>query len=97
MEAGGRQGTLQPHQNQIPGSQATDLGKEGLRGGLCIFLYLWQTAVLAWFECPMETSTFQPKWSPRDTSGHLLPTLSNPAPLQVFSFPPDCGLSGSGQ
>lgn len=60
----------------------------------------------------METSTFQPKWSPRDTSGHLpreqkpvlqlgynlRPTLSSPAPRQeVFPFPPDCGLSGSGQ
>lgn len=33
MGAGGRQGALQPYQIHIPGSQATDLGKEGLRGG----------------------------------------------------------------
>lgn len=33
MGAGGRQGALQPYQIHIPGSQATNLGKEGLRGG----------------------------------------------------------------
>lgn len=33
-------------------------GKEGVRReeGLCIFLYLWQTAVLAWFKLPIEIS-----------------------------------------
>lgn len=43
----------------------------GVKEELCIFLYLWQTAVLAWLNSPMERSTFQPEWSPWDTSGHL--------------------------
>lgn len=62
---------------------------------------------------PMETSIFQPAWSPWDTSGHCTPPREQmPAlqlgcnlpphskqslPEEVFSFPPDCGLSGSGQ
>lgn len=37
--------------------------------GLCIFLYLWQTAVLAWFKLPMEGPTPQPARSPQDAPG----------------------------
>lgn len=37
--------------------------------GLCIFLYLWQTAVLAWFKLPMEISTSQPAQNPQDARG----------------------------
>lgn len=60
--------TLDPY----PGYQTNqDSGKEGLRReeGLCIFLYLWQTAVLAWFQLPMEVSTSQPTQNPQDAHG----------------------------
>lgn len=55
-----------------PGYQTNqDSGKEGLRReeGLCIFLYLWQTAVLAWFQLPMEASTSQPAQNPQGARG----------------------------
>ena len=60
--------TLDPY----PGYQTNqDSGKEGLRReeGLCIFLYLWQTAVLAWFQLPMEASTSQPAQNPQGARG----------------------------
>lgn len=60
--------TLDPY----PGYQTNqDSGKEGLRReeGLCIFLYLWQTAVLAWFQLPMEASTSQPAQNPQGAHG----------------------------
>lgn len=92
MGAGGRQGTLQPHQIHIPGS-GHPLREGGVKEGLCIFLYLWQTAVLAWFNCPMERSTSLPAWSPWDTSGHL-PREQKPALQMGYSLPPALGSPG---
>lgn len=50
-------------------------------------MYLWQTAVLAWLKSPMERSTFQPEWSPRDTSGHL-PREPEPVLQLGYCLPP---------
>lgn len=47
----------------------------GVRGeeGLCIFLYLWQTAVLAWFKLPTERSTSLRAGDPEDAGGATSP------------------------
>lgn len=65
---GNRQATLQPHPRFISLAikPTKTRGKDGVRReeGLCIFLYLWQIAVLAWFKLPMEISTSQPAQRP---------------------------------
>lgn len=66
-----------PHLRSIsPAIEPTKTpGKEGVRReeGLCIFLYLWQTAVLAWFKLPIEIFISQPVWNPQDATGGHLP------------------------
>lgn len=56
--------------------------------GLCIFFYLWQTAVLAWFKLSTERATSQSAWNPLRLPpsspeglllGHLLTTTDHPA------------------
>lgn len=67
-----------PHLRSIsPAIEPTETrGKEGVRReeGLCIFLYLWQTAVLAWFKLPIEIFTSQPVWNPQDATGATCPS-----------------------
>lgn len=36
--------------------------------GLCIFFYLWQTAVLAWFKLSTERATSQSAWNPQEAT-----------------------------
>lgn len=47
--------------------------------GLCIFLYLWQTAVPAWFKLPMEGPTPQPARRPQDAPGPPAEDSGQPA------------------
>lgn len=78
--------TLDPY----PGYQTNqDSGKEGLRReeGLCIFLYLWQTAVLAWFQVPMEVSTSQPTQNPQGAMGPPAPVSSRPSSWAPLGCP----------
>lgn len=74
---GNRQATLHPHLDPYPWLSTNQDSREGgvrREEGLCIFLYLWQTAVLAWFKLSMEISTSQTAWNPQDASGATCPS-----------------------
>lgn len=84
-----RQVTLHPHPRSISLAikPTKTRGKEGVgrEEGLCIFLYLWQIAVLAWFKLPMEIPTSQPAQIHRMPVGP--PTQVGSQPVSLCSLP----------
>lgn len=81
-----RQVTLHPHprSTSLAIKPTKTRGKEGVgrEEGLCIFLYLWQIAVLAWFKLPMEIPTSQPAQIHRMPVGPPTQVGSQPVSLR---------------